>query len=174
MLAVDILIQGLIQGSMHWCTRTNTCLWVAPNSACCPCIPVHAWWISWRISNEFTGSIFLALLAMIVVGFVGMASYGFISPIIKPPPLIALIASIGIFIASEGVPACLCTFIFLMFQHHCKSDRTTRHIDKWYIMVVVLAFALLLGVNWLSRRTRLGIATRAGVVDPGMAIAVAN
>ncbi|MDA1320176.1 MAG: branched-chain amino acid ABC transporter permease, partial [Proteobacteria bacterium] len=38
------------------------------------------------------------------------------------------------------------------------------------IMVVVLAFVLLLGVNWLSRRTRLGIAARASVVDPGMAM----
>jgi branched-chain amino acid transport system permease protein len=123
-----------------------------------------------------TGSLFLALvLAMLVVGFVGIASYRIIyRPLLSRPPLIALIASIGVFIASEE----LFRLIFGPFSISYQTTPLQSQIDilpgimlsEARIMVVVLAFVLLLGVNWLSRRTRLGIAARASVVDPGMAM----
>jgi branched-chain amino acid transport system permease protein len=123
-----------------------------------------------------TGSLFLALiLAMIVVGFVGMLSYRILyRPLLSQPPLIALIASIGIFIASEEI----FRIIFGPFSISYVAAPLQNQIEilpgismsEARIMVVLLAFVLLLGVNWLSRRTRLGIATRATVVDPDMAM----
>lgn len=178
MLAVDILIQGLIQGSIYALIALGLTLvygllrilHVAHAS-----LFTLGGYLGVLITNS-TGSVFLALvLAMIVVGFVGMASYRILyRPLLHQPPLIALIASIGIFIASEEV----FRLIFGPFSISYVSTPLQNQIEilpgtlvsEARIMVVVLAFALLLGVNWLSRQTRLGIATRASVVDPGMAM----
>ncbi len=178
MLAIDILIQGLIQGSIYALIALGLTLvygllrilHVAHAS-----LFTLGGYLGVLVTNA-TGSLFLALvLAMLVVGFVGMASYRIIyRPLLSRPPLIALIASIGIFIASEEV----FRLIFGPFSISYKATPLQSQIDilpgimlsEARIMVVVLAFVLLLGVNWLSRRTRLGIAARASVVDPGMAM----
>lgn len=178
MLAVDILIQGLIQGSIYALIALGLTLvygllrilHVAHAS-----LFTLGGYLGVLVTNS-TGSLFLALvLAMLVVGFVGMASYRIIyRPLLSRPPLIALIASIGVFIASEEV----FRLIFGPFSISYQTTPLQSQIDilpgimlsEARIMVVVLAFVLLLGVNWLSRRTRLGIAARASVVDPGMAM----
>ena len=178
MLAVDILIQGLIQGSIYALIALGLTLvygllrilHVAHAS-----LFTLGGYLGVLVTNA-TGSLFLALvLAMLVVGFVGMASYRIIyRPLLSRPPLIALIASIGVFIASEEV----FRLIFGPFSISYQTTPLQSQIDilpgimlsEARIMVVVLAFVLLLGVNWLSRRTRLGIAARASVVDPGMSM----
>jgi len=178
MLAVDILIQGLIQGSIYALIALGLTLvygllrilHVAHAS-----LFTLGGYLGVLVTNA-TGSLFLALvLAMLVVGFVGMASYRIIyRPLLSRPPLIALIASIGVFIASEEV----FRLIFGPFSISYQTTPLQSQIDilpgimlsEARIMVVVLAFVLLLGVNWLSRRTRLGIAARASVIDPGMAM----
>lgn len=178
MLAVDILIQGLIQGSIYALIALGLTLvygllrilHVAHAS-----LFTLGGYLGVLVTNA-TGSLFLALvLAMLVVGFVGMASYRIIyRPLLSRPPLIALIASIGVFIASEEV----FRLVFGPFSISYQTTPLQSQIDilpgimlsEARIMVVVLAFVLLLGVNWLSRRTRLGIAARASVVDPGMAM----
>ena len=178
MLAVDILIQGLIQGSIYALIALGLTLvygllrilHVAHAS-----LFTLGGYLGVLVTNA-TGSLFLALvLAMLVVGFVGIASYRIIyRPLLSRPPLIALIASIGVFIASEEV----FRLIFGPFSISYQTTPLQSQIDilpgimlsEARIMVVVLAFVLLLGVNWLSRRTRLGIAARASVVDPGMAM----
>jgi branched-chain amino acid transport system permease protein len=178
MLAVDILIQGLIQGSIYALIALGLTLvygllrilHVAHAS-----LFTLGGYLGVLVTNA-TGSLFLALvLAMLVVGFVGMASYRIIyRPLLSRPPLIALIASIGVFIASEEV----FRLIFGPFSISYQTTPLQSQIDilpgimlsEARILVVVLAFVLLLGVNWLSRRTRLGIAARASVVDPGMAM----
>jgi len=178
MLAVDILIQGLIQGSIYALIALGLTLvygllrilHVAHAS-----LFTLGGYLGVLVTNA-TGSLFLALvLAMLVVGFVGMASYRIIyRPLLSRPPLIALIASIGVFIASEEV----FRLIFGPFSISYQTTPLQSQIDilpgimlsEARIMVVVLAFVLLLGVNWLSRRTRLGIAARASVVDPGIAM----
>jgi branched-chain amino acid transport system permease protein len=178
MLAIDILIQGFIQGSIYALIALGLTLvygllrilHVAHAS-----LFTLGGYLGVLITNA-TGSLFLALiLAMIVVGFVGMLSYRILyRPLLSQPPLIALIASIGIFIASEEI----FRIIFGPFSISYVSAPLQNQIEilpgismsEARIMVVVLAFVLLLGVNWLSRRTRLGIATRATVIDPDMAM----
>lgn len=178
MLAIDILIQGFIQGSIYALIALGLTLvygllrilHVAHAS-----LFTLGGYLGVLITNA-TGSLFLALiLAMIVVGFVGMLSYRILyRPLLSQPPLIALIASIGIFIASEEI----FRIIFGPFSISYVAAPLQKQIEilpgismsEARIMVVLLAFVLLLGVNWLSRRTRLGIATRATVVDPDMAM----
>ena len=178
MLAIDILIQGFIQGSIYALIALGLTLvygllrilHVAHAS-----LFTLGGYLGVLITNA-TGSLFLALiLAMIVVGFVGMLSYRILyRPLLSQPPLIALIASIGIFIASEEI----FRIIFGPFSISYVSAPLQNQIEilpgismsEARIMVVLLAFVLLLGVNWLSRRTRLGIATRATVIDPDMAM----
>ena len=178
MLAIDILIQGFIQGSIYALIALGLTLvygllrilHVAHAS-----LFTLGGYLGVLITNA-TGSLFLALiLAMITVGFVGMLSYRVLyRPLLSQPPLIALIASIGIFIASEEI----FRIIFGPFSISYVSAPLQNQIEilpgismsEARIMGVVLAFVLLLGVNWLSRRTRLGIATRATVIDPDMAM----
>jgi branched-chain amino acid transport system permease protein len=178
MLAIDILIQGFIQGSIYALIALGLTLvygllrilHVAHAS-----LFTLGGYLGVLITNA-TGSLFLALiLAMITVGFVGMLSYRILyRPLLSQPPLIALIASIGIFIASEEI----FRIIFGPFSISYVAAPLQNQIEilpgismsEARIMVVLLAFVLLLGVNWLSRRTRLGIATRATVVDPDMAM----
>jgi branched-chain amino acid transport system permease protein len=178
MLAIDILIQGFIQGSIYALIALGLTLvygllrilHVAHAS-----LFTLGGYLGVLITNA-TGSLFLALiLAMITVGFVGMLSYRILyRPLLSQPPLIALIASIGIFIASEEI----FRIIFGPFSISYIAAPLQKQIEilpgismsEARIMVVLLAFVLLLGVNWLSRRTRLGIATRATVVDPDMAM----
>ncbi len=178
MLAIDILIQGFIQGSIYALIALGLTLvygllrilHVAHAS-----LFTLGGYLGVLITNA-TGSLFLALiLAMITVGFVGMLSYRILyRPLLSQPPLIALIASIGIFIASEEI----FRIIFGPFSISYVSAPLQNQIEilpgismsEARIMVVLLAFVLLLGVNWLSRRTRLGIATRATVIDPDMAM----
>jgi branched-chain amino acid transport system permease protein len=178
MLAIDILIQGFIQGSIYALIALGLTLvygllrilHVAHAS-----LFTLGGYLGVLITNA-TGSLFLALiLAMITVGFVGMLSYRILyRPLLSQPPLIALIASIGIFIASEEI----FRIIFGPFSISYVAAPLQKQIEilpgismsEARIMVVLLAFVLLLGVNWLSRRTRLGIATRATVVDPDMAM----
>lgn len=178
MLAIDILIQGFIQGSIYALIALGLTLvygllrilHVAHAS-----LFTLGGYLGVLITNA-TGSLFLALiLAMITVGFIGMLSYRILyRPLLSQPPLIALIASIGIFIASEEI----FRIIFGPFSISYVAAPLQNQIEilpgismsEARIMVVLLAFVLLLGVNWLSRRTRLGIATRATVVDPDMAM----
>ena len=178
MLAIDILIQGFIQGSIYALIALGLTLvygllrilHVAHAS-----LFTLGGYLGVLITNT-TGSLFLALiLAMITVGFVGMLSYRILyRPLLSQPPLIALIASIGIFIASEEI----FRIIFGPFSISYVAAPLQNQIEilpgismsEARIMVVVLAFVLLLGVNWLSRRTLIGIATLATVIDPDMAM----
>ena len=90
MLAIDILIQGLIQGSIYALIALGLTLvygllrilHVAHAS-----LFTLGGYLGVLVTNA-TGSLFLALvLAMLVVGFVGMASYRIIyRPLLSRPP----------------------------------------------------------------------------------------
>ena len=122
-----------------------------------------------------SGSFLLALVtAMLIVGVVGLASYRVIyKPLLNLMPLIALIASIGVFIASEE----LFRILFGAYGLSYDSPPLKGQIEilpgiplsHARILVVVLAVGLLSGVGWMAVHTRMGIAARATVVDPQMA-----
>jgi branched-chain amino acid transport system permease protein len=121
-----------------------------------------------------TGSLILATpLAAAAVGVVGMLIYRLCyQPILDQPPYVALIASIGLFIAMEEIYR----LIFgpyglsyaqppLQFQVHFFGIQ----LRAAEVGMVVVSTVLLTALSYLSQNTRLGIAWRATVDDPQMA-----
>ncbi len=121
-----------------------------------------------------TGSLVLSMpLAAGLVGLLGMAVYRLCyQPILDRPPYVALIASIGLFIAMEEIfrlvfgPYGLTYDATPLQQTVRLGGMTLRAVD----LAIVAGSVTLLGLlSWLAQRTRIGIAWRATVDDPRMA-----
>ena len=177
MLFVDLCIQGVIQGAIYALIALGLTLvygLLRILHVAHAALFTLGGYIGVLVTNG-SGSFLLALVtAMFVVGVVGMSSYKIIyEPLLKKTPLIALIASIGVFIASEE--------LFRIFFGAYGLSYTTPplqaqveilpgiSLSQARILVVILAIGLLSGVGWLAINTRIGIAARATVVDPPMA-----
>ena len=124
------------------------------------------------VTNE-TGSLVLALAAaMALAGLVGMAIYRLVyQPILHYPPYVALIASIGLFIAmqegfrfydEQGV-----SYVTAPLQGTVAFAGQRLQVAK--IVTFFGAIALLAGLGFLAARTRTGVAWRATVTQPRMA-----
>lgn len=121
-----------------------------------------------------TGSLMLAIpLSAALVGLLGMLIYRLCyQPILDKPPYVALIASIGLFIAMEELYRIIfgpygLTYTAAPLQGLVQfAGVTLRSID---IVIMVGSGAILGILSWLSQKTRLGIAWRATVDDPQMA-----
>jgi len=177
MLFVDLCIQGLIQGAIYALIALGLTLvygLLRILHVAHAALFTLGGYVGVVVTNG-SGSFLLALLtAMLIVGVIGMASYRVIyKPLFTRTPLIALIASIGVFIASEE----LFRIIFGAYGLSYATPPLKGQVELLpgislshaRILVVVLAVGLLSGVGWLAVHTRIGIAARATVVDPAMA-----
>ena len=177
MLFFDLCIQGVIQGAIYALIALGLTLvygLLRILHVAHAALFTLGGYIGVIVTNG-SGSFLLALMtAMLIVGVVGMSSYTIIyKPLLNRAPLIALIASIGIFIASEelfriffGAYGLSYTNPPLQGQMEILPGISLSHAR---ILVVVLAIGLLSGVGWLAINTRVGIAARATVIDPQMA-----
>jgi len=112
-------------------------------------------------------------LAAALVGVLGMIIYRLCyQPILDRPPYVALIASIGLFIAMEEVYRLIFGPYGMTYADPPLQSQivflgiTLRAVD----LSIVAGSVTLLGVlSWLSQKTRLGVAWRATVDDPQMA-----
>ncbi len=126
------------------------------------------------ILTNATGSLLLAMpLSAALVGLVGMGIYRFCyQPILDKPPYVALIASIGLFIAMEEIYRLVFGPYGLTYVHPPLQNTvhflgmSLREVD---LLIVVGSVSMLGALSWLSQKTRLGIAWRATVDDPEMA-----
>jgi len=121
-----------------------------------------------------TGSLALALLvAMAVVGVAGMAIYRFCyRPMLGQPPFIALIASIGLFIAMEEIYRMVFGPYGISYQDPPLQQAVTvlgMNLKMAEIATMAGATLLIGGLALLADRTRIGVAWRATVTDPEMA-----
>ena len=177
MLFVDLCIQGVIQGAIYALIALGLTLvygLLRILHVAHAALFTLGGYVGVLVTNG-SGSFLLALItAMLVVGVVGMSSYTIIyKPLLNRTPLIALIASIGIFIASEE----LFRIFFGAYGLSYVSPPLQVQIEilpgislsQARILVVILAVGLLSGVGWLAINTRMGIAARATVVDPQIA-----
>jgi branched-chain amino acid transport system permease protein len=176
MLYLELLIQGLIYGCMYAIIAVGLALvygllrilHVAHAG-----LFVLGGYLGLLITNA-TGSLVLAMpLAAALVGLVGMAIYRLCyQPILDRPPYVALIASIGLFIAMEELFRLIfgpfgLTYVDAPLQEVVQlAGISLRTVD----LAIVAGSLSLLGVlAWLAQKTRVGVAWRATVDDPQIA-----
>ena len=127
------------------------------------------------LTYNATGSMLLTLLAaMAVSGLSGVAMFRLAyQPILKQPPHVALIASIGLFIAAEECFRIVFGASGLSFANPPLQAQVQLFGGlqfKQAELAVMLGTALIIGVlGWLQARTRMGVACQATVSDPQMA-----
>jgi branched-chain amino acid transport system permease protein len=176
MLHFELFIQGLIYGCMYATIAVGLTL---VYSLLRILHVAHAGlfalggYIGLLLTNA-SGSLILATpLAAVFVGVLGMAIYRFCyQPILDRPPYVALIASIGLFIALEEIFRLVFGPYGLSYAQpplqttYTVAGMTIRAVE---IVIVVGSVSMLGGLSWLARKTRIGVAWRATVDDPQMA-----
>ncbi len=127
------------------------------------------------LTYNATGSMVLTLLAaMAVSGLSGVAMFRLAyQPILKQPPHVALIASIGLFIAAEECFRIVFGASGLSFANPPLQAQVQVGGGlqfKQAELAVMLGTVLIIGaLGWLQARTRMGVACQATVSDPQMA-----
>ena len=176
MLYLELLIQGLIYGSMYAITAVGLTLVYGLlrilHIAHAGLFTLGGY-LGLLLTNA-TGSLILAIpLASAAVGVVGMLMYRFCyQPILDRPPYIPLIASIGLFSAMEEI----FRLIFGPYGLTYINPPLQTQIHLFGIplrtaeVAMVVGSVVLLGVlAYLSQNTRTGVAWRATVDDPEIA-----
>ncbi len=176
MLAFELIVQGLIQGSIYALIAVGLTLVYGLLRIL---HVAHAGlftlggYFGVLVTNA-TGNFGLAIVvAMVAVGGLGMLIYRFCyEPILARPPHVALIASIGLFIALEEV----FRLVFGPYGISYTAPPLTAsvalasmNLKQAEIMVMAGVIVLIGGLAILAQRTRVGIAWRATVTDPAMA-----
>jgi branched-chain amino acid transport system permease protein len=177
MLALDLLLQGIVQGAIYALIALGLTLiygLLRILHVAHAALFTLGGYIGVIVTNE-TGSLSLALVvSMISVGMLGIVIYRFAyKPLLGRSPLVALIASIGLFIAFEE----LFRIIFGSYGLSFESPPLRTQVDLGggllisysRILIVGMAVAMLSILAWLSNRTRTGIAWKATVTDPQIA-----
>jgi branched-chain amino acid transport system permease protein len=122
-----------------------------------------------------SGSLALGfLIAALVAGFGGVAMFRLAyQPLLSKPPYVALIASIGLFIASEEAFRIIFGAQGMSFTNPALQQQLVLGWGlqfKLAEILVMVSTASIIGVlAWLQARTRIGIACQATVSDPQMA-----
>lgn len=176
MLYLELLIQGLIHGSMYAVIAVGLTLVYGLLRIL---HVAHAGlftlggYLGLLLTNA-TGSLALGMLASaVIVGVAGMLMYRLCyQPILDRPPYVALIASIGLFVAMEEI----FRLVFGPYGLTYKTPPLQSQISFLGIQLraaelgmVIAAVALLGALSYLSQNTRTGIAWRATVDDPEIA-----
>jgi branched-chain amino acid transport system permease protein len=175
-LYLELLIQGLIYGSMYAIIAVGLTLVYGLLRIL---HVAHAGlfalggYLGLLLTNA-TGSLILAIpLAAAAVGVVGMLIYRLCyQPILDRPPYVPLIASIGLFIAMEEIYRLIfgpygLTYVNPPLQtqiHLLGIPLRTAEVAMVVVSVVLLGL-----LSYLSQKTRIGVAWRATVDDPEIA-----
>ena len=177
MLYVELLIQGIVQGSIYALIALGLTLvygLLRILHVAHAALFTLGGYIGVVVTNS-TGSITLALLvAMVIVGILGMVMYKLAyEPLLSQPPYVALIASIALFIASEEIYRIVFGPYGLSYINPPLQGRIelfSGFFLKYVELVVVgLSIVLLSLLAWMSTQTRTGIGWRATVADPQIA-----
>ena len=176
MLHLELVVQGLIYGSMYAMIALGLTLVYGLlrilHIAHAGLFTLGAY-LGLLLTNA-TGSLILATpVAAAAVGVVGMLIYRLCyQPILNRPPYVALIASIGLFIAMEEVFRLIFGPYGLTYLDPPLQSQVNLlgiQLRAAEVTIVVVSVALLGGLSYLSQHTRIGVAWRATVDDPEMA-----
>lgn len=176
MLFVELIAQGLVQGSIYALIALGLTLvygLLRILHVAHAALFTLGGYMGVLVTNQ-SGSLALAILvAMVAAGIGGVLMYRFCyEPILHQPPFVPLIASIGLFIASEEIYR----LVFGAYGLSYASPPLQGQVAigplsfKQAELAVMVGGALVIGVlALLQSRTRLGIACQATVTDPQMA-----
>ena len=177
MLFVELIAQGLVQGSIYALIALGLTLVYGLlrilHVAHAAFFPLGGY-IGVLVTNA-RGSLTLAFLtAMLSAGLMGIAMYRLCyEPILKQPPFVALIASIGLYIAFEE----LFRIVFGASGLSYQSPPLQKQIEVFGGLTFSQAELMVMGgtvviigfLGYLQNRTRVGVACQATVSDPQMA-----
>ncbi len=177
MLTIELVAQGLIQGSIYALVALGLTLvygLLRILHVAHAALFTLGGYIGVLVCNA-TGSLALGFLsAALVSGFAGVTMFRLAyQPLLAQPPYVALIASIGLFIASEEAFRIIFgaqgfSFTEPVLQQQIAIGGGLQF--KLAELMVMLSTAVIIGVlSMLQARTRLGIACQATVSDPQMA-----
>jgi len=175
-LQLELLIQGLIHGSMYAIIAVGLTLVYGLlrilHVAHAGLFALGAY-LGLLITNA-TGNLALGIfLSAILVGIGGMLMYRLCyQPILDRPPYVALIASIGLFVAMEEIFRLIFGPYGLTYTNPpLQSQITFMGINlRASEVAMVFTAVILLGIlSYLSQNTRTGVAWRATVDDPQIA-----
>jgi len=177
MLFIELFFQGIVQGSIYALIALGLTLvygLLRILHVAHAALFTLGGYLGVIVTNA-TGSFALATaVAMIVVGFVGIAVYKLAyEPLLSRPPFIALIASIGMFIASEEIFRIIfgpygLSYINPPMQGYFELSGGF-FLKYGEALVIALSVVMLVVLGWFSANTRLGVSWRATVTDPDMA-----
>ncbi len=176
MLYIELLIQGIIYGSMYAIIAVGLTLVYGLLRIL---HVAHAGlfalggYLGLLLTNA-TGSLILAMpLAAAAVGIVGMVIYRLCyQPILDRPPYVALIASIGLFIAMEEIFRLVFGPYGLTYKSVPLQSQISflgMNLRATEVAIVIGSVALLSILSYMAQKTRIGVAWRATVDDPQIA-----
>src|SRR5690606_8953071 len=177
MLFIELIAQGLVQGSIY----ALIALGLTPVYGLLLILHIaHAALFTLGgyigvLTTNATGSLTIACIAaMIGAGIVGVIIYRLCyEPILNQPPFVALIASIGLYIAFEEAFRILFGAAGLTYNAAPLQQQVaifgSLYFSQAEIMVMASSVAIIAALGYLQSHTRVGIACQATVSDPQMA-----
>jgi branched-chain amino acid transport system permease protein len=177
MLAIELIAQGLIQGSIYALVALGLTLvygLLRILHVAHAALFTLGGYVGVMVCNA-SGNLAVGFFcAALVSGVGGVVMFRLAyQPLLSQPPYVALIASIGLFIASEEA--------FRIIFGAQGMSFTNPSLEQQFVLggglqfklaelLVMLSTATIIGVlAWLQSRTRVGIACQATVSDPQMA-----
>jgi branched-chain amino acid transport system permease protein len=177
MLFLELTAQGLVQGSIYALVALGLTLvygLLRILHVAHAALFTLGGYLGVMVTNA-TGSLALGFAAaMIVAGMAGIAMYRLCyEPMLKQPPFVALIASIGLYIAFEELYRIVFGASGLSYQAPPLQQQIALFGGlqfKLAEILVMLSTAAIIGVlGYLQNKTRVGVACQATVSDPQMA-----
>lgn len=177
MLILELIAQGLVQGSLYALIALGLTLVYGLlrilHVAHAALFTLGAY-VGVLVCNA-SGSLVLAFTcAALLAGVAGVAMFRLAyQPLLAQPPYVALIASIGLFIAAEEVFRIVFGAQGLSFINPPLQGQVAvgggLQFKQAELMVMVGTVAIIGVLAWLQSRTRVGVACQATVSDPQMA-----
>lgn len=177
MLAIELVAQGLIQGSIYALVALGLTLvygLLRILHVAHAALFTLGGYVGVLVCNA-SGNLALGfLMAALVAGFGGVAMFRLAyQPLLSKPPYVALIASIGLFIAAEEAFRIIFGAQGMSFTNPALQQRFVLGWGLQFklaeILVMVSTASIIAVLAWLQARTRIGIACQATVSDPQMA-----
>ena len=177
MLIFELVAQGLVQGSLYALIALGLTLVYGLlrilHVAHAALFTLGAY-VGVLVCNA-SGSLVLAFTcAALLAGVAGVAMFRLAyQPLLAQPPYVALIASIGLFIAAEEAFRIVFGAQGLSFINPPLQGQVAvgggLQFKQAELMVMVGTVAIIGVLAWLQSRTRVGVACQATVSDPQMA-----